>query len=57
MLNQIILGSTIFSNISEYFSDDIKLMVTRENQIFRTLDFSGFIINFFFCLNKNKLAD
>ena len=57
MLNQVILSSTIFSNICKHFSDDIKLMVTRENQILRAFDFSTLIINLLFCFNKDELTD
>ena len=57
MLNQIILGCAILTNISQHLADNIKLMVARENQILRTLYFSGFFIDLFFYFHKDKLAD
>ena len=57
VLDQIILGSAVLPDVSQHTADHIQLMVARENQIFRTLHLAGLVIDFFFYLHKDKLAD
>ena len=57
MLYEIILCRAIHAHITKHLTNDIQLMIARENQIFRPLDFTCCIINLFLAFYKNKFAD
>ena len=57
VLDQIILSGTVFPNIGEELTDDIQLVIAREDEVLRTLHFAGFIVHLFLDLYKDELAD
>ena len=57
VLNQIVLRGAIFTDISQNLTDNIQLMIARKNEVLGTLHLASLVINFFFYLNENELAD
>ena len=57
VLDQIILSGTVFPNIGAELTDDIQLVIAREDEVLRTLHFAGFIVHLFLDLYKDELAD
>ena len=57
VLNQVVQCGAILLYTGQCFTNNIKLMISRENQILCTLNLAGFFVNLFLNLNENEFAD
>ena len=57
VLDQVILCGAVLTDIGQQSPDDIKLVVPREDNVFRLLCLAGQLVFAFLCFDKDELAD